>query len=79
VAGPAPPYCATLARTLTPREREILAGICSGSTNAGIGKHLFLAEKTVRNHVTNLFEKLGVRSRAEAIIRARDGGFRDGC
>ena len=67
---------AAVFRTLTQREREILAGICAGIGNVAIGKRLFIAEKTVRNHVTSLFAKLGVRSRTEAIVRARDGGFR---
>ncbi|MBK7642962.1 MAG: alpha/beta fold hydrolase [Planctomycetes bacterium] len=68
---------AAVFRRLTQREREILAGICAGYSNAGIGKRLFIAEKTVRNHVTRLFEKLGVHSRTEAVICARDGGFGD--
>jgi pimeloyl-ACP methyl ester carboxylesterase/DNA-binding CsgD family transcriptional regulator len=61
--------------TLSLREREILSLIARGSTNLEIGRELFISEKTVRNHVTNIFEKLGVRTRALAIVLARDNGF----
>jgi pimeloyl-ACP methyl ester carboxylesterase/DNA-binding CsgD family transcriptional regulator len=61
---------------LTAREREILTLITQGLTNADIGKSLAISEKTVRNHVSNLFDKLGVWSRAQAIVFARDRGFR---
>ncbi len=61
---------------LTTREREILALITQGLANADIGKSLAISEKTVRNHVSNLFDKLGVWTRAQAIVFARDRGFR---
>jgi pimeloyl-ACP methyl ester carboxylesterase/DNA-binding CsgD family transcriptional regulator len=61
--------------TLSVREREILNLLARGSTNLEIGRELFISEKTVRNHVTNIFEKLGVRSRAHAIVLAKDHGF----
>jgi len=57
---------------LSPREREILTEIAAGRTNIEIGKHLFISEKTVRNHVTRIFEKLNVHSRAQAIVLAKD-------
>jgi DNA-binding NarL/FixJ family response regulator len=60
---------------LSPREREILAKIAEGCTNIEIGGQLFISEKTVRNHVTRIFEKLGVRSRAQAIVLAKDKGL----
>lgn len=44
-------------------------------TNAEVGKALFISEKTVRNHLTHIFDKLGVHSRAQAILKARDEGF----
>ena len=47
--------------------------IASGQTNAEIGEALFISEKTVRNHITRIFEKLGVTSRAQAIVLAKDG------
>jgi pimeloyl-ACP methyl ester carboxylesterase/DNA-binding CsgD family transcriptional regulator len=61
---------------LSPREREILGLIAEGLGNAQIAERLSLSEKTVRNHVSNLFDKLGVWTRAQAIVFARDRGFR---
>ncbi len=60
---------------LTPREREILDLIAAGRSNGQIAQGLFLSPKTVRNHVSNIFTKLHVADRAEAIIRARDAGL----
>jgi pimeloyl-ACP methyl ester carboxylesterase/DNA-binding CsgD family transcriptional regulator len=61
---------------LTAREREVLVLITQGLANADIGQSLAISEKTVRNHVSNLFDKLGVWTRAQAIVFARDRGFR---
>jgi DNA-binding NarL/FixJ family response regulator len=61
---------------LSPREREILELLTEGLGNAQIAERLSLSEKTVRNHVSNLFDKLGVWTRAQAIVLARDRGFR---
>jgi len=58
------------------REREVLALISEGLGNADIGERLKISEKTVRNHVSNLFDKLGVWTRAQAIVFARDRAFR---
>jgi len=60
---------------LTGREREVLSLLTEGLGNADIAERLSLSEKTVRNHVSNLFDKLGVWSRAQAIVFARDRGF----
>ncbi len=60
---------------LTEREREVLTLIAQGLTNQAIAARLVLSEKTVRNHVSNIFSKLQVADRAEAIIRARDAGL----
>jgi DNA-binding NarL/FixJ family response regulator len=60
---------------LTEREREILELLARGLTNAAIAERLFLSPKTVRNHVSNIFGKLQVANRAEAIVRARDAGW----
>jgi DNA-binding CsgD family transcriptional regulator len=46
--------------------------VAQGRSNADVGRALFISEKTVRNHVTKVFEKLGVQSRAEAIVLAKD-------
>ena len=61
---------------LSPRERGILTLIAEGLSNAEIAERLSLSEKTVRNHVSNLFDKLGVWTRAQAIVFARDRGFK---
>ncbi len=61
---------------LAPREREILAKLVGGLSNTEIGKALFISEKTVRNQLTRIFGKLGVANRAQAIVFARDHGFR---
>jgi DNA-binding NarL/FixJ family response regulator len=60
---------------LTDREREILHLIATGATNSEIAKQLTLSTKTVSNYVSNIFSKLQVADRAEAIIRARDAGL----
>jgi DNA-binding NarL/FixJ family response regulator len=57
--------------------REVLALMARGLSNARIAEQLQIGEKTVRNQASNLFDKLGVRSRAEAIVFAREQGF--GC
>lgn len=62
--------------SLSPREREVLALITEGLGNAEIAERLSISEKTVRNHVSNLFDKLGVWSRAQAMVFANDHGFR---
>jgi pimeloyl-ACP methyl ester carboxylesterase/DNA-binding CsgD family transcriptional regulator len=60
---------------LSPREREVLLLLAEGFGNARIATQLSISEKTVRNHVSNLFDKLGVWTRAQAIVFARDRGF----
>jgi len=60
---------------LTEREHEILELIARHETNPEIAKRLFLSPKTVRNHVSNIFTKLQVADRAQAIIRAREAGL----
>jgi len=62
---------------LTDREREVLDLLARGLTNAEIARRLFLAPKTVRNHVSNVLTKLQVAGRAEAADRARDAGLGD--
>lgn len=60
---------------LSPSERLVLAAMARGASNHEIGKELFLAEKTVRNYVSNVFAKIGVTDRAQAIVRAREAGL----
>ncbi len=57
-------------KTLTKREMEILKLIGSGKSNKDIAEELFISYKTVKNHVYNLFAKLGIHTRAEAIYFA---------
>ena len=60
---------------LSARERQILAAVVAGHNNSAIGAALFLSEKTVRNSLTRIFEKLGVRTRTQAAVLARDRRF----
>ena len=60
---------------LTEREREILDLVARGLTNTEIAGRLVLSPKTVRNHVSNVFTKLQVATRAEAVAHARDAGL----
>jgi DNA-binding NarL/FixJ family response regulator len=60
---------------LTDREREVLGLIARGLSNAHITAQLGVSPKTIRNHITNIFDKLQVVTRAEAIVRARDAGL----
>ena len=60
---------------LTDREREVLDMVARGLTNAAIARALVVSDKTVRNHVSNVFAKLHVAGRAEAVARARDAGL----
>ena len=60
---------------LSARERQVLALMADGLSNADIGERLNISEKTVRNHASNVFDKLGVWSRAQAIVFARERGY----
>jgi len=68
------PNAATLP-DLTEREREILALIARGRSNAQIAEALSISIKTVRNHASNIFNKLQVADRAQAALRAREAGL----
>ena len=68
-----PPAAVDLAE-LTARENAVLRLVAQGASNGDIARRLFISEKTVRNHLTNIFEKLGVDSRARAVVVARDRG-----
>lgn len=74
-AMPRPNIAQELFPTLTEREREILQLIARGSSNSDIAKHLSLSGKTVSNYISNIFGKLQVTDRAQAVIRARDAGL----
>jgi DNA-binding NarL/FixJ family response regulator len=62
-------------RELTEREREILHLMARGLNNAAIANTLSVSLKTVQNHVSNIFVKLQVADRAEAIVRAHEAGL----
>jgi DNA-binding NarL/FixJ family response regulator len=62
---------------LTRREREVLELIASGMSNAAIAGKLGLSTNTISNHISSIFSKLQVESRAEAIVRARSAGLGD--
>lgn len=61
--------------TLTQRERELLELIAQGRDNDDIARRLGLSNKTVRNHITRIFSKMQVTTRAQAIVRAREAGM----
>lgn len=60
---------------LTTREREVLELIAQGLDNAQIAARLELSEKTVRNNITHIFDKIRVENRSQAIVMAREAGF----
>ncbi len=60
---------------LTAREQELLGYLARGLDNHQIAAHLSISEKTVRNHVSSVFDKLGAESRAQAIVMAREAGY----
>ncbi len=63
---------------LTDREREVLDLIAEGMDNAAIALQLYISEKTVSNHITNIFTKLHLSDRAQAIVAAREAGLGKG-
>jgi pimeloyl-ACP methyl ester carboxylesterase/DNA-binding CsgD family transcriptional regulator len=60
---------------LTARENDVLNALAQGQSNAQIADGLGRSEKTVRNHITHIFDKLSVQTRAQAIVLAREAGF----
>lgn len=63
---------------LTPREREILIQVSLGKSNREIARDLFISEKTVKNHLTNIFHKIGVSDRTQAALYDLKHGLSDG-
>ncbi|MFI8567711.1 response regulator [Rhodococcus sp. NPDC078407] len=60
---------------LSPRERDVLRILATGSTNADISSELYLSETTVKTHISGIFMKLGVRNRVEAALAAFRAGM----
>jgi DNA-binding NarL/FixJ family response regulator len=60
---------------LTPRELDVLRAMATGVTNKEIGDTLFISEQTVKNHASNIFAKLGVETRVEAVLYALRHGL----
>jgi DNA-binding NarL/FixJ family response regulator len=74
-SAPSPAVSRRIFPELTRREEEVLSLVAQGKSNQQIAKELFLSLKTVRNHVSNIFLKLQVADRAQAVIRAREAGL----
>ncbi|PIM67891.1 DNA-binding response regulator [Streptomyces sp. JV178] len=70
-------YAAQVFPELTGREREILELVARGQGNHQIARAMYLAEKTVRNHVSAIMNKLGTATRAATVAKARDAGLGD--
>ena len=70
----APVNTAALAQ-LSEREREVLTLLAEGLTNAAIAEHLVLSPKTVRNYISEIYSKLQVADRIQAVLRARESGL----
>ncbi|HWQ74027.1 MAG TPA: LuxR C-terminal-related transcriptional regulator [Syntrophomonas sp.] len=64
-----------LPEPLTKREKEILELLCSGASNQNIADRLYISLPTVKNHVHNIYGKLGINNRAQAIIRVQELGL----
>lgn len=62
-------------KRLTPREQEVLRALANGMNNIEIADALFIGPATVKSHVSNLFSKLGLRDRAQAVVFAYESGL----
>jgi LuxR family maltose regulon positive regulatory protein len=74
-SAPPPPCSSALADPLTPRELDVLHLISQGLSNKDIAEKLVIALNTVKRHTSSIYSKLGVKSRTQAIARARELGL----
>lgn len=72
---PSAPAQSELVEPLSERELEILQHLAAGASNREIANTLYITEGTVKNHVTNILGKLGVRDRTQAALKAKDMGL----
>lgn len=75
VTAPVTRVGVSVSAQLTEREREILALLASGASNREISETLYIAGGTVKNHLSNILSKLGVRDRTQAALKARELGL----
>lgn len=61
--------------SLTERESEVLTAVATGASNREVARRLYLSEATVKSHLVQVFYKLGVKSRTDAVARARELGL----
>lgn len=73
--SPVAPVNTAALSNLSEREREVLTLIAQGYTNAAIAEHLVLSPKTVRNYISEIYSKLQVADRVQAMLRARESGL----